>query len=175
MHRLLNSLKAQAGAQDLTAGRPRFGTVVSVDPKRHAAKVSLQPEGVVTGWLPVLSPWVGAGWGLCVPPMQGQQVLVLPQDGEGDHGVIVGGAWSDGSATPGAPVGEVWLVHQSGSFIKLVADGTVQVKGDLHVDGDVYDKHGSLDRLRGNYDAHTHGGVQSGGDSTGPTNNPDPE
>jgi phage baseplate assembly protein gpV len=175
MHRYLNALKAQSAAQDLAAGRPRFGTVVSVDPKRHAAKVQLQPEGVVTGWLPVLSPWVGAGWGLCVPPMTGQQVFVLPQDGEGEHGVIVGGAWSDGSATPGAPVGEVWLVHQSGSFIKLVANGTVQVNGDLHVNGDVYDRHGSLDRLRGNYDAHTHGNVQPGGGNTGPTSNPDPE
>ena len=175
MQRFLNSLKAQAGAQDLAAGRPRFGTVVSVDPKRHAAKVSLQPEGVVTGWLPVLSPWVGAGWGMCVPPMPGQQVLVLPQDGEGEHGVIVGGAWSDASATPGAPVGELWLVHHSGSFIKLVGNGTVQVNGDLHVNGDVYDRHGSLDRLRGNYDAHTHGGVNLGGGSTATTSNPDPE
>jgi len=49
-------------------------------------------------------------------------------------------------------------VHKSGSFVKLTNDGTVQVKGDLHVDGDVYDRHGSLDRLRQHYDAHTHGG-----------------
>jgi phage baseplate assembly protein V len=137
MHRFFNSLKAQSGALDLAQGRPRFGTVVSVDPKRHAAKVSLQPEGVVTGWLPVLSPLVGAGWGVSVPPMPGQQVFVLPQDGEGEHGLIVGGAWSDASATPGAPVGEIWLTHQSGSFIKLVADGSVQVKGDLHVNGEM--------------------------------------
>jgi len=149
--------------------------VVSVDPMRHAARVSLQPEGVISGWLPVLSPWVGAGWGLAASPMPGQQVLVLPQDGEGEHGVIVGGAWSDASATPGAPVGELWLVHQSGSFIKLVGNGTVQVNGDLHVNGDVYDRHGSLDRLRGNYDAHTHGGVNPGGGSTATTSNPDPE
>lgn len=175
MHRFLNSLKAQAAAQDLAVGRPRFGLVTSVDPKRHAARVSLQPEGVITGWLPVLSPWVGAGWGLCVPPMQGQQVLVLPQDGEGEHGVIVGCAWSDSSTTPGAPVGEFWLVHESGSFIKLVADGTVRVNGDLHVNGDVYDRHGSLDRLRSNYDAHTHGGVQPGGSNTATTSNPDAE
>ena len=173
MHRFLNGLKAQSGAQDLAGGRPRFGTVVSVDPQRHAAKVVLQPEGVVTGWLPVLSPWVGAGWGMCVPPMQGQQVLVLPQDGEAEHGVIVGGAWSDASATPGAPVGELWIVHQSGSFIKLVADGTVRVNGDLHVNGDVYDRHGSMDRLRGNYNLHTHPDPQGG--SVGSTSNPDPE
>jgi len=51
----------------------------------------------------------------------------------------------------------LWLVHRSGSFLKLAADGTVQVNGDLHVAGDVYDRHGSLAQLRGHYDAHTHG------------------
>ena len=173
MQRLLNSLKAQSAALDMASGRPRFGTIVSVDPQRHAARVSLQPEGVMTGWLPVLSPWVGAGWGLSVPPQPGQQVLVLPQDGEGEHGVIVGYAWSDAAAAPGAPVGELWLTHQTGSFIKLSNDGTVRVHGDLHVDGEVYDKHGSIDRLRGNYNGHVHPDPQGG--SVGPTTLPDPE
>lgn len=175
MNRFLNALKAQAVALDDARGHPRFATVVSVDPTRHAARVSLQPEGVTTGWLPVLSPWVGASWGLVAPPMPGQQVLVLPQDGDGEHGVVVGGAWSDLAPAPAAPVGELWLVHRSGSFLKLCNDGTVQINGDLHVNGDVYDRHGSLDRLRGNYDAHTHGGVRAGGDSTGGTSNLDAE
>ncbi len=175
MDRFLNALKAQASALDAAQGRPRFGVVVSVDPQRHAARVSLQPEGVITGWLPVLSPWVGAGWGLALPPSPGQQVLVLPQDGDAEHGVIVGGAWSDAQPSPGAPAGEVWLVHQSGSFIKLVGDGSVRVNGDLHVNGEVYDRHGSLDRLRRAYDAHVHGGVQTGGANTGTTTAPDAE
>ncbi|MDA8252626.1 MAG: phage baseplate assembly protein V [Rhodospirillales bacterium] len=173
MQRFFNALKAQATALDAAHGRPRFATVVSVDPTRHAARVALQPEGVVTGWLPVISPLVGAGWGIAVPPVPGQQVLVLPQDGDGEHGIIVGGAWSDAAPTPGAPVGELWLVHQSGSFVKLQNDGTVRVNGDLHVNGDVYDRHGSLDRLRGNYNVHAHSDPQGG--STGATGSPDPE
>jgi hypothetical protein len=173
VQRFLNALKAQAGALDAARGQPRFATVVSVDPARHAARVALQPEGVISGWFPVLSPWVGAGWGMAVPPEPGQQVLVLPQDGEGEHGVVVGGAWSDASASPGAPVGEIWLVHQSGSFVKLQNDGTVRVNGDLYVSGDIYDRHGSIDRLRGNYNVHTHPDPQGG--ATGPTSNPDPE
>ena len=173
MQRFLNALKAQAGALDAAHGQPRFATVVSVDPARHAARVALQPENVITGWLPVLSPWVGAGWGMAVPPHPGQQVLVLPQDGEGEHGVVVGSAWSDASASPGAPVGELWLVHQSGSFVKLQNDGTVRVNGDLYVTGDIYDRHGSFDRLRENYNIHTHPDPQGG--NTGTTSNPDPE
>jgi phage baseplate assembly protein V len=162
MERFLNALKAQAAALDRAQGQLRFGVVVSVDPARYAARVSLQPEGVLSGWLPVLSPWVGAGWGLACLPSPGDQVLVLPQEGEAEHGVVVGACWSDSARAPGAPPGEIWLVHQSGSFIKLLSDGTVQVKCDLHVDGDVYDRRGSLARLRENYDAHVHADPQGG-------------
>lgn len=157
MDRFLNALKAHAGALDQAQGQPRFGTVSSVDPSAATARVLLQPEGVLTGWLPVLSPWIGAGWGLACPPLPGDQVFVLPQEGDAEHGVIVGRAYSDAQRAPVAPAGELWLVHRSGSFVKLQNDGTVQVSGDLHVAGDVYDRHGSLDRLRQHYDGHVHG------------------
>jgi hypothetical protein len=41
------------------------------------------------------------------------------------------------------------------------------MQGDLHVAGDVYDQQGSLSRLRGHYDAHTHNDSR-GGRTTGP-------
>ncbi len=157
MERFLNALKAQAGALDQFAGQPRFGTVTSVDPDTAAARVKLEPEGVLSGWLPVLSSWTGSGWGMVCPPTPGDQVLVLSQEGDSEHGVIVGRAFSDAQRPPSAPAGEFWLVHKSGTAIKLVNDGTVQIKGDLHVDGDVYDRRGSLDRLRRHYDSHSHG------------------
>ncbi len=162
MDRFLNTIKAHASALDRGAGQPRFGTVTSVDPSRPAARVALQPENVMTGWLPVLSPWVGNGWGLACVPSPGDQVLVIAQEGDSDHGVIVGRAWSDQSRTPQAPVGELWLVHQTGSFLKLCNDGTIQMQGDLHVAGDVYDRYGCLNRLRQHYDAHTHTDPQGG-------------
>lgn len=162
MDRLLNALKAHSGAQDQMAGQPRFGVVTSVDPRTATARVQLQPEGVLSGWLPVLSPWVGAGWGMSCPPSPGDQVLVVAQEGDAENGVIVGRTWSQGVAAPATPVGEVWLTHSSGSFVRLVNDGTVRVKGDLHVDGDVYDGHGSLAALRGHYNLHRHGDAQGG-------------
>lgn len=162
MQRFLNALKAQSTALDHGFGKARFATITNVDPSRPAARVSLQPEGVITGWLPVCAPWVGNGWGLACPPSPGDQVLVIAQEGSGEHGVIVGRAWSDQARTPVAPVGELWLMHQSGSFIKLCNDGTVQIKGDLHVAGDVFDRLGSLDRLRQVYDSHVHADPQGG-------------
>jgi phage baseplate assembly protein V len=159
MERFFNALKAQAAALDRLQGQPRFGVVASVDPVRYAARVALQPEGVLTGWLPVLSPWTGAGWGVVCLPAAGDQVLVLSHEGDAEHGVVVGGCFSDAARAPGAPAGEMWLVHKTGGAIHLCNDGTVRVCGDLHVAGDVYDQTGSLSRLRGHYDQHTHGNL----------------
>jgi uncharacterized protein involved in type VI secretion and phage assembly len=171
MERFLNIIKQHAGALDQGGSQPRFGTVTSVDPATATAKVTLQPEGVLTGWLPVLSPWVGAGWGLHCPPSPGDQVLVVAQEGDAEHGLIVGRAFSNTQTPPAAPAGEFWLVHQSGSFIKLQNDGTIQMQGDLRVAGDIYDRQGSLSRLRGHFDAHTH--VDSRGGTTSTANQKD--
>ena len=164
MERLLNIIKAHAEALDCGTGQPRFGVVTSVDASSACARVTLQPEGVLSGWLPILSPWVGPGWGLMCPPSPGDQVMVLAQEGNADHGVIIGAAFSPVQLPPAAPVGEFWLVHSSGSFIKLQNDGTIRMNGDLHVNGDVYDSHGALSGLRSHYDGHTH--IDSRGSTT---------
>ena len=90
------------------------------------------------------------------PPNPGDQVLLVPQEGDVEQSVIVGRSFSNQQMPPIAPSGEFWLVHQSGSFLKLCNDGTIQMSGDLHVQGDVYDQHGPLSGLRGHYNSHTH-------------------
>ena len=173
MDDFLNRVKAHVSAMGQGQGQPRLGLVSSVDPTTYTARVLLQPEGVLTGWLPVLAPWVGAGWGLSCPPGIGDQVLVLPQEGEAEHGIIVGRLWSEAAATPGTPVGALWLVHGSGSFLKLNNDGSVEgqaarwsLTGDLHVTGQVV---ASGDVLAGSISlqGHVHPGVQPGGGTTG--------
>ena len=159
MDRFLNALKAQATALDRSQGQARFGVVASADPARHAVRVRLQPEGVLTGWLPVTSPWVGAGWGVFCLPSPGDQVLVVAQEGEAEHGVVVGGCFSDPRPPPQAALGELVLRHASGTMLRLANDGTVRVQGDLHVAGRVFDAHGALDELRDAYNGHSHPGA----------------
>jgi hypothetical protein len=166
MDRFVNALKSEAGRLDQIQAQPRFGLVTSVDPVNATVRVMLQPESVLSGWLPLLSPWVGAGWGMSCPPAPGDQVFVLAQEGDAEHGVVVGRTFSNIAGAPQAPSGELWLTHQSGSFIKLRNDGTVQISGDLHVAGDVYDRHGSLAGLRGHYDQHIHMDSRGGPTST---------
>jgi phage baseplate assembly protein gpV len=142
MHTLANSLKIQAAAMDAQQGQSRWGIVSSVNSGPnggpYTAKVRMQPEDVLTGWLPVLSSMVGAGWGMVSPPYPGQQVFVIPDCGDHAHGVIVGATWSQpaGNPTPqppgsvggaAAPVlpGEFGVVSKPGSYIRGSNDGSL--------------------------------------------------
>ncbi len=175
MEYLYNQIKAGAAGLDGHVGGARFGLVSSFDPSAYSVRVLIQPENVLTGWLPVLSPWVGAGWGLAAPLVPGSQVLVLAQEGNAEQGVVLGAIWSAVDAPLQAPAGELWLQHKSGSFLKLHEDGTismqaplVNIAGNLVVSGDVSDQggaRGTMAVLRQAYDEHVH--VVPQGGSTG--------
>jgi hypothetical protein len=175
MDQFWNMVKASAAGLDGQGGAARFGLVSSFDPNAYAVRVLIQPENVLSGWLPIVSSWVGAGWGMAAPLTPGTQVLVLAQEGDAEHGVVLGAVWSAVDAPMPAPAGELWMRHQSGSFVKLLNDGTigmqasvVRITGDLVVTGDISDKsgvHGTLEALRDAYDKHQHidskGGITS--------------
>lgn len=156
INRLSNVIKSHAAVLDRSAGQIKCGTVTSVNSGDATARVLIQPEGVLTGWLPILSQWVGSGWGMACPPTPGEQVLIAPQEGDVEQGIIIGRIFSKKCHPPAAPSGEFWLVHESGSFLKLCNDGTIRINGDLHVTGEVYDRAGPLSRLRDRYNGHTH-------------------
>lgn len=212
MMELWNTMKGAASAVSQQIGQNRWGLVTSVrrSDTGYMAKVRMQPEDVQSGWLPVLSTMVGGGWGLVSPPEPGMQAFIASDSGDGHHGVIVGMAYSLSAMPPVPPAafsangtpdktpvgpGEMALVSKSGAVIRLCSDGTIHIKGDVRIDGnlivqnaitantgditaaaanvvaakgDVSDKHGSVDRLRGNFNVHHH--------ATGPLPTPqDPE
>ena len=114
-----NFFEALAANHDAVRGgfaQPRMGIVTSSNSQTAMAKVLLQPEGVLTGWLPVLTQWVGSGWGMTCPPSPGDQVLVIPQEGDVQHGLIVGRLYSNLVRPPQTEPGEINLSHQSGCF-----------------------------------------------------------
>jgi hypothetical protein len=113
---LSNVIKSHAAGLDQSAGQIKFCTVTSVNSNNATARVLIQPENVLSGWLSILSQWVGSGWGMVCPPNPGEQVLVVPQEGDVEQGIIIGGVFSTQQKPPVAPDGEFWLVHQSGSF-----------------------------------------------------------
>lgn len=100
----------------------------------------------------------------------------------------------DGDPTP-VDAGELCFVSKAGAVFRLCADGSIYIKGPVVIEGtltvkndivsttgnitaqkgDVADQHGSLDRLRRNYNAARYPGVQNGQGSTATTDHPDAE
>lgn len=124
---ILNAMRAQASLIQNNRASVRLGIVSSYDPENHCAKVSIQPEDIESGWLPVTSPWVGNGWGLFAPPTPGDMVEVQFQEDSFEAGFVVGRFFNDSDRPLAAASGEFWLVHQSGSFLKFNNDGTVDI------------------------------------------------
>ena len=71
--KLSNAIKSHAADLDQSLGQIKFGTVTSVNNQSGSARVLIQPGNVLSGWLPVLSQWVGNGWGMICPPTPGDQ------------------------------------------------------------------------------------------------------
>ena len=191
--RLQNAIRMRAQGDAATAPVARWGIVTGA--KGATVKVTIQPEGVQSDWLPLMSSTVGNGWGMVHIPPNGTQVLLLPDTGDHESYVVLGSTWNDQDAAPSAAQGEVWLVHSSGSFVKLTNDGKVSIQdqggcsltfqnngtatlvGTLQVTGDIIDvngAHGSVNTLRSAYNAHHHTGVQTGGGTTNTTDHPVP-
>lgn len=121
---LQNAMRRQSLAVLSRLAQPRWGLVTSTrsTDTGYEVKVELQPEGVLSGWLPITSPMVGAGWGLVSPPALNSQALVIPDNGRADHGVVIGMAFSTDMMPPmpgGKAVteGQFALVHKNGSYL----------------------------------------------------------
>ncbi len=162
MEEFLGFLKSQSANMDIALAQPRFAVVSSVDPQTYSARVAFQPEGVLSGWLPISAAWSGPGWGMACPPSPGQQVVVIAQEGHAEHGIIIGTAFSQLAQPPAAPSGEFWLVHASGSYIKLTNQGdviieaqnlqintNVTINGSLSVTESISDINGQVGTLGG--------------------------
>ncbi|MCE2563666.1 phage baseplate assembly protein V [Komagataeibacter sp. FNDCF1] len=78
--RMLAANMANAQAQ------PGLGLVSAVDPLNHAVKVTAQPAGVETGWIPYAAMQVGTLRIACVPDI-GTHVLLVRLEGDGEHAV----------------------------------------------------------------------------------------
>ncbi|HQT43872.1 MAG TPA: phage baseplate assembly protein V [Halothiobacillus sp.] len=175
MDAFFNSVKHIASGLDRQFGHPRFGVVSSVNPADHTARVFIQPgdannpNGILSGWLPIASQWIGNGWGMVCPPSPGDQVFLTSQEGDSDNYVIIGRVYAaqGGITPPPAPSGEFWLVHKTGSFIKLLNNGDIASSGNwthtgsITATGDVIGNGISLDN-------HTHTSESPGTPTSAP-------
>jgi phage baseplate assembly protein gpV len=133
MH-LTDGMKQEIAAMIQQYGANRRGLVVSYQAQPPMAKVQFQPappesDGAAaeTGWIPVLSHWVGPGWGMHTPLQAGDQVLLVCEEADGMNYAVAGRYYSDADQAPPAEAGECHLVHSSGAAISLNADGSISL------------------------------------------------
>lgn len=118
----------------------QFGFVASYVPADNTVKVYLAPDTSVThGPYPLMTPWVGDGWGIQAGPKGGgvdtdgnplgEPCIVLFPDPEMQLGFVVLGHFNDRFEAPGTPAGEIWISHKKGQSIKLTNDGHAQITG----------------------------------------------
>jgi uncharacterized protein involved in type VI secretion and phage assembly len=109
----------------------RHALVTSYDPKLHLAKVTFQPEGQESGWLPIETGHIGNGYGIAtgLTPGDGQstgdQVVVRYQEGDFESGKIVQRVHSDEEKPPTVQSGEtvIWNKFQKSGGGKNSATG----------------------------------------------------
>lgn len=113
--------------------QPRLGNIIAYDPILHAARVSLQPEGIETGWIPTHSSWIGNGYGETAPLTLGQQVKVAFPEYGSNQGVIVGQMFDERNQVPlacqNAQAGEKIMVGATGSLFAITNDGVIRLNG----------------------------------------------
>ncbi len=136
---LLNLIRREVERSLLRIARPRAGVVVSYDPDRHAVQVQWPEEVAEDGdiqqspWIPIRMTALGAGWGAALGPLPGAHAVVDFLDGNPNTPFVSGFLPSLAEIPPTAQAGEMWLVHQTGSTVKLTSDGSVSVIGTAHV------------------------------------------
>jgi phage baseplate assembly protein gpV len=137
------------------AGRyvERHGLVTSYDPKTYLAKVTFQPEGQESGWLPIETGHIGNGFGIAIgltpgkgggqqgggggsggssggqQQDDGDQVIVRYQEGDIESGKIVQRVHSDKDKPPKVEAGEMVFWHKNGAMIFFSKDGSLLLKG----------------------------------------------
>ena len=141
---LLNVMRGEAQKALQGVATTRLGTISSYDASTHAVKVLLQPDGTETGWCPLGETWVGNGWGMFCAPSIGDQVQVEFQEGDKSVGIACLRFYNDVDRPLSVPSGEMWIVTESGSFLKFKKNGTIESNapnwnhtGNLNVTGNV--------------------------------------
>jgi phage baseplate assembly protein gpV len=164
------------------AGALRCGLVTAVDPANHAVRMTIQPEGEETGWVPCPSVAAGGVLQASIPPEVGDHLVLAAIEGDAEHPVVVGRLYDTTRQPPVSPAtgkpaqpGEMLVVagpaywHVTNQAV-MIGFGSVHVVvnsagmsvtgGNVVVSQDVAAGAVSLRQ-------HTHSGVQAGSGMTG--------
>jgi len=133
MQQLQNQMRLQAQIALSNLKTTRMGIISNFNAELYAVQVVVQPqdnnspEKTNTGWLPLFSPWVGNGWGFFAPPQIGAMCAVHYAEASHTGAFVTLCGFNKKFAPVSVEAGECWLVHESGSYIKLTNDGEISM------------------------------------------------
>lgn len=128
----MNMIRQQASIVNNSRSLSDIGIVTGYNPDTYSVTVELYPEtadspSLQTGFIPLQTPWAGDGWGLFAPPNIGDMIEIHYPTGSLQTPYASLRNFNFGSRPLSVPSGEFWLVHQTGSFIKLTNDGNLAI------------------------------------------------
>jgi phage baseplate assembly protein gpV len=139
VHQLFNLMRLNGSLPLNGMATTRIGTISAYDGK-FSVKVTLQPQIEESAnqisesnWIPLATPWAGNGWGMFCAPEIGSQVDVHFAEGNWQVAYASLHFFSDVDQALSVPSKEFWLVHSSGSFIKLKNDGKIEISSGTSV------------------------------------------
>ena len=130
--KFINSIKMWANMSTQGTALTSLGVVNAFDPNTYQVQVLLHAAtdsapALQTGWIPLATPWSGNGWGMFCPAKTGDLILVHFQDGSLQNPIAGMRLYFDGAQALNVPSGEFWLVHETGSYLKLTNDGKISI------------------------------------------------
>jgi phage baseplate assembly protein gpV len=138
----------ESAKQDHQSAQPRYGRVTDYDPDLNLVKCAILPEtteeddDILTGWLQIVTPMVGPGWGIVCPIEVDDQVILLPVWNGGSEYVVLGGTFNDEDLVAQGPndigaedsttqIGEYLIRSKTDFTMKFVDPNTLMIKGDF--------------------------------------------
>lgn len=128
-----------AGLMISNMGFVTTGIVVAINPDNSSiVQVQISESfndqpALQTGWIPVASPWTGNSFGFFAPPQYNDLVILVFAEADMQNPICGFRVFNDEDVAINVPPGECWMVHKSGTFIKLTNDGNLSLNGEVQI------------------------------------------
>ena len=163
MDELANLMRREAETASDARAPLRVAKVTSYNPKTHAVKVKLLPEGQETGWMPLGSHHIGNGFGIAVGATVGDQVVVGFLEGDHSTPIVMSRLYSDQQRPPEVKSGEMVLFHEKKSALHFDEHGQITIKHGPSGGSLLWDKDGAVHLDNGDRPVKIAGNIQFNG------------
>ena len=103
--------------------RVKHGRITSYDPNTNSVKVTLMPEGIPSGWLPISTLGAStAGISVQVGPSIGSVALIHYAEGDPEAAHVFGFIHNDNNRPPGAQSGQHIVKHNPTGVQRLLSE-----------------------------------------------------